>query len=187
MTGIAEFLTARYDEEQGAAEDFRSRDWVARGATVRSGPRVQTAAPALYSTRMMGEPWPDEICVPLPTGDRPDDFWTLVNLHGTTGKFESETRHAEYIAYWDPARVLADIAAKRKRLALYAETEERLAQALKDAPWKDDPAFAHMYGRQRININELGGKYAAYRMSVRLDAAAFAEHPDSDPAWRIDD
>ena len=92
----------------------------------------------------------------------------------------------QHIAAHDPARVLDDIAAKRKRLALYIETEQKVAQALQDAPWKDDPAFAHSYTRERININELSGRYAAYRMSLRLDAAPYAEHPDFDPAWRID-
>jgi hypothetical protein len=170
---ITEFLTARYDEEQRAAEDFRSRDWVARGATVRSGPRVQTAGPALYSTRMMGEPWPDEICVPLSTEERPDDFWTLVNLHGTTGKFESEMRHAEYIAYWDPARVLADIAAKRRIIGWCREVvgERRMINYGTFGCLKDDPeALAVTLAME----------------TLRNLAAPYAEHPDFQPEWRID-
>jgi hypothetical protein len=154
---IVEFLTARYDEEQRAAEVFRSRDWVASGATVRSGPRVQTAGPAFYSTRMMGEPWPDEICVPLPTGPRPDDFWTLVNLHGTTGKFESEMRHAEYIAYWDPARVLADVAAKRALLALWQKIDSGVYSP--DANQVADDIVEQLlapYGKRAVWTREAG-------------------------------
>lgn len=159
---IAEFLTARYDEEQQGAEGFETRDWVAEGANVRGGPRVRSAGPGPYMSYMVGEPFPDTIAVPLSREPLPDDFWKMVSLHGTTGKFESEMRNAEYIAYWDPARVLTDLAAKRAVLAYL--------QLVQDA----------------ILDNNLWGLDNPTTEALRHLAAPYAEHPDFDPSWRID-
>ena len=73
-------------------------------------------------------------------------------------------RAAEHIAAHDPGRVLADLTAKR---ALLDEIE-----MLTIIPgWGDDP--------DRLNR-------PAGRM-LRALASVYAEHPDFDPAWRIDD
>lgn len=90
---------------------------------------------------------------------------------------------------FDPARVLAEIAAKRKRLALYLEAREALTAALTAAPAKaldETPATAHSYSRERITINTLTGRFTAYETCARLDVMVYSAHPDYDPAWRID-
>jgi len=117
---LASWLRAQLDADEALALGCPSRDWIASDATVRGGPRVQTAGAGPYMSRIIGEPFPDTVAVPLPHEPHPDDFWTMVNLHGTTGKFESETRVAKHIARWDPVRVLAEIDAKRRILERHA-------------------------------------------------------------------
>jgi len=118
-TELVLFVEACLAQDEAAALGCPSHDWVASGATVRGGPRVRTAGPGPLMSQFVGEPFPDTVAVPLPREPRPDDFWTQVNLHGTTGKFESEMRVAEYIASWDPSRVLAEVEAKREVLRLH--------------------------------------------------------------------
>jgi hypothetical protein len=90
---------------------------------------------------------------------------------------------AEHIARHDPARVLREVEAKRKRLALYLDAKEALAAALKNAP-PDSPATAHSYVRERINVNQASGRFTALETSVRLDAMAWSDHPDYRQEWK---
>jgi hypothetical protein len=83
----------------------------------------------------------------------------------------------------DPARVLREVAAKRERLALYLDAKEALAAALEKAPPEGDPATAHSYVRERINVNQASGRFAALEMAVRLDAAVDNGHPDFRQEW----
>lgn len=163
---LAAFAQARYDEDEEAARGAIWQRWAWDGHL----PHVDTAEP-----------------VPHPLlGDKPA---RVANCYSTTGKVESEARHAAHIARHDPARVLAEIAAKRKRLALYLEAREALNAALNAAPAKaldETPATAHSYSRERITINTLTGRFTAYETCVRLDVAAYSAHADYDPAWRID-
>lgn len=62
-----------------------------------------------------------------------------------------------YIARWDPARVLAEVAARRARLDL-----------ILDLSRSADPTMA-----------------ACGRQLLRGEASPYARHPDSDPEWRI--
>lgn len=99
-----------------------------------------------------------------------------------TGEIGSEM--SAHIALHDPARVLREVEAKRKRLGLYLEAKETLAAALKKAPPEDDPATAHSYARERINANQASGRFTALEMSVRLDAVVWGDHPDYRQEWR---
>lgn len=83
-----------------------------------------------------------------------------------------------------PARVLREVEAKRKRLVLYLDAKETFASALKDAPPGGDPATAHSYVRERVNVNQASGRFTALEVSVRLDAAVWDGHPDFRPEWR---
>ena len=81
------------------------------------------------------------------------------------------------------AATLREVTAKRKRLALYLDAKEALAVALKNAPPEDDPAVAHSYVRERINVNQASGRFTALEMSVRLDATVYSDHPDYQQEW----
>lgn len=114
---------------------------------------------------------------------------------------EQDTRSLLAVAQWqtgrrrsdDPAwvsvqmmcvRALRDVEAKRARHGLYLDAKEALAAALAKAPPEDDPATAHSYVRERINVNQASGRFAALEMSVRLDARAWDDHPGYRQEWK---
>lgn len=93
----------------------------------------------------------------------------------------------DHVLRWDPARVLAEITAKRKRLALYLEAKETLTAVLAGTNPRaldETPATAHSYSRERIKVNQASGRFIAYEISVKLDAMAYADHEDFDERWR---
>jgi hypothetical protein len=90
---------------------------------------------------------------------------------------------AAWIARHDPAHMLREVAAKRQRLALYLAARDALAAALRGMPALGNPAAAHSYVRERINVNQAQGRFAAFEMSVRLDAMTWRDHPDCRPEW----
>jgi hypothetical protein len=94
------------------------------------------------------------------------------------------TAASEYLNRFRPLRTLRDIEAKRRRLALYLDAKETLAATLRKAPPEGDPATAHSYVRERINVNSASGRFAALEMSVRLDAMAYSDHPDYRQEWK---
>jgi hypothetical protein len=69
------------------------------------------------------------------------------------------TRHVEHMARWDPARVLAEVAAKRAVLELH-----------------DDPSGLHVCEDQLADASEC--------RTLRAVAQPYASHPDFDPTWR---
>jgi Family of unknown function (DUF6221) len=78
------------------------------------------------------------------------------------------TYRAEHIARHDPARVLADVAAKRAIVALH-----------------DDEGGAH----ECVGHDSAWGTVTDYERdcrTLRLLAAPYADHPDFDPAWAVD-
>lgn len=74
---------------------------------------------------------------------------------------ELDTGTPEHIARHDPARVLADVAAKRALLRVIHRTE-------------DDTA---MYW---------GAEWSATGSALRYLAQPYADHPDFDPAWKVE-
>jgi hypothetical protein len=82
-----------------------------------------------------------------------------------------------------PACVLREVEAKRKRLALFTAALKKVTAALKKAPPEDDPATAHSYVRERINVNQASGRFVALEMSVRLDAMVYSDHPEFKQEW----
>lgn len=113
---------------------------------------------------------------------------TVVEIAGTgfdaTGGIHGE-HFAAHIARHDPARVLAEIAAKRQHIVMWqeahAEGRTRLTR-INAAPVDDDKLL------RRLNIDyyEALGMLAVAEKVLRLDANVYAEHPDYDPEWRID-
>lgn len=88
----------------------------------------------------------------------PQGNWIWPHVCNTYG---SERVNAEHIAYWDPARVLADIAAKRGIVAEYVAIKEARLPAI-------------------IQIIEV----ALFRC-LRLLAQPYAGQSGFDPAWVI--
>jgi hypothetical protein len=151
---IVEFLTARYDEEQQLAEAAAAADpapWTAnasneRGASERAwehGFGLVIAADGIGLWDCEGS---STLCMTAST-----------------------TRH---VAYWDPARVLADIAAKRAIVKAYAGARTRIAEVRRDG--------YHAFDAQRVQ-----GAEEALTVAVLALAAPFVEHPDYDPAWTV--
>lgn len=150
VVDVVEFLTARLDEDEQAARAATSGEWAAQAQT---GP-----------------------------GADPDDFWEVIaqqvdrNLllrvatHGYEGGGIERADDARHIARHDPARVLADVAAKRAILALHSgvivcdvcrDISPYLAAGDSGgAPWPCD--------------------------TILLLAQPFADHPDFDPAWKAE-
>lgn len=94
-----------------------------------------------------------------------------------------------YIERFGPVRLRAELEARRRRLTLYVEARETLEAVLKGTSpraLEDDPATAHSYSRERIKVQQASGRFIAFEISVKLDAMAYAEHPDFKPEWRID-
>jgi hypothetical protein len=133
MTDIVEFLTARLDEDEEAAI------LAARGAAYQTGdeaPEWSVRAPlALWSA---------------PRG-------------GAFGEVRPMAiRAAAHIARHDPARVLREVAAKRKLLALSAGMREL---AVVDGAW---------------HLNALADSIERDMVSV------YDDHPDYEQAWRME-
>jgi hypothetical protein len=87
--------------------------------------------------------------------------------HRTVGPLEPGD--AAYIAHQHPARVLRDIEAKRKLLALYVE-HERMDRETFEAEGE--------HARSLVSLR------AAYFDAVRFHAAVYADHPSYREEWR---
>lgn len=140
MTGIVEFLTARLDEDEAAIKamgvEGTGRWWV--------GQRFDGSLDPEGSTVFVDV--------------RRSDGLGYIHL-GTPGMFAGPT--AIHVARHDPARVLAEVKAKRALLAQAAEMRE-VASATE--AW---------------SLND-------YADGIERNLAApYADHPDYDPAWRM--
>jgi hypothetical protein len=150
---IVDFLTARYDEEQQLAACAAAGDpapWRANTSNQR------------------GNQFRDEHGNGLVIAADDIPLWDCEGS-STLCMTASTARH---VAYWDPARVLADIAAKRAIVKGYAGARTRLAEVRRD-------------GYHAFNAQKVQGAEEALTMAVLALAAPYAEHPDYDPAWRI--
>ena len=151
---LATFVAARLDEDEAAAKAIEDRS----------------------------DPWPGQWVADGNHALRTYNGWVLAASVPTGSEFAPGV--LAHIARHDPARVLREVEAKRKRLALYLDAKETLAVALKKAPPEDDPATAHSYVRERINVNQASGRFTALEMSVRLDAMVYGDHPDYRAEWK---
>jgi hypothetical protein len=109
-------------------------------------------------------------------GDKSVDGWW--DLGGTFGYLVDDCTNT--------TRGGREVAAKRKRVALYVEAKEILTEVLKSAPPEETPATGHSYVRERIKVRQATGRFIAYETSVRLDAMVYADHSDFDPSWRVE-
>lgn len=103
----------------------------------------------------------------------------MMHLHGGTSRSVTLPSHVTtYAVRFDPARMLAEVAAKRGILRRYQNAAQGLATVMKE------PQTAR--SRQDATEDLLSTNVAALRMAVKLLAALYAEHPDYDPAWEIE-
>jgi hypothetical protein len=130
---ITEFLEDRYDEDEAAA-------------------RAASVGPWLW----VGDIDQDEGSLYAADGDM------VLSAHGmhTEGFLAVDEGDAAHITLHDPARVLADIAAKRAIM-------ENMAGVKMEQP--------------AIRIYREG----LAEVTLRMLAHPYAEHPDFDPAWRV--
>lgn len=152
MTDIVEFLTERYAEEQQLAE---------------------SATPG---------PW----CTP----DQPVTLHGRPRWHVDREQTEGEPRRrygvadclfagadAALIAAHDPARVLADLAAKQAILARHQPDDD-----------PDGPQCTTCWGAGELDATgSNAGEFPGFPCdTLKLLAGPYTEHPDYDSAWRID-
>lgn len=154
---ITDFLTARYDEDEAVARaaDIPEGDlsWTAHGPIALSSPdafRVRTSR--------------DMIPVAL-----------VQDIDDNTEPIPAEILDAEavatHIALHDPARVLADIAAKRAIARAYTHAGD-VAELERES---DRMAEAHDFWAEE----------AALERVLHMLAQPYSDHADFDPAWRV--
>lgn len=80
---------------------------------------------------------------------------------------------ARHVAAHDPARVLADVAAKRQILDAYDRTVARFGDVL-NSPADTDTDASAFSARAHMHL------------TLRLLAAIDEDHPDFNPAWKLD-
>lgn len=141
VTDIVEFLRARLDEEeQGAlAANVKQDDpeWKT-GHVALSHPRSFRVRSALDSR-------PIAMCADVAGDDDAD----------TTGIVDGEAA-ADHIARWDPARVLAEVEAKRRIVTAHGEPMEWCGSCEQRQPCE----------------------------TLTLLALPYSDHPDYDPEWK---
>lgn len=148
MTDLVAFLTARYDEEQRLAEAATAGPWEASENLIGGLQWVGIFAP------------------------------TLEGRHVALDVGRITTREtADYVAAHDPARVLADIAAKRAILRTLAQLRTDGEQAA-EAITADTPL--------ELSGAVLLGMCGAPGVIEKRLAAPYASHPDFQAEWRID-
>lgn len=79
---------------------------------------------------------------------------------------------AQHIARHDPARVLAECAAKRGVIGLLTVAEQHVADVRRSAP-------------EYRFVSAAESPRDAILCAVQLLAAVYADHPEFDPAWRM--
>lgn len=192
---LTEFITARLDEDEAAVR-------ASSGSTV-------TGEPGAWKPVATGDEWEAadagseysakgggyiELLVALrPDLPRPPDvmsgMWGVVTSHEEEADAEALPVF-EHIARWDPARVLAEVAAKRQLLEVHKVNVEVEGPP----PAFRDPHVRYQEGRVTYWCDEcdhdrdyghISGPDQGCR-TLRLLALPYADHKDYDPAWRID-
>lgn len=138
VTGLVEFLRARLDEDEAAAQAATGEHWI-----FNRGSFAEAILDEEGTAVVAGGRWGDEAPV-----------------------FETD-QDALHIARHDPARVLAEVEAKRGLLRAHEKwCGGRCEQ-------KADPLAG---GGETFD--------AAHFWALKVMATVYADHPDYDPAWR---
>lgn len=147
---IAQFLAARLDEDEAAAE---------------------AASHYVLREKWHAVEWYDGEFVA--SGRRT----AHVDIHGLAGapitsRGALRREDAEHIARHDPARVLAEVAAKRRVLARHYGSTSTPLRAICEGC-----AYNYADIDPRYHLDECP--------ELRDLAAIYADHPDFDPSWRV--
>lgn len=142
---ITEFLTARLDEDEAVARELL-RDL--EGQIAESGFQADERGPFTPTRQLAAEMW--------------------AQYAGQT-RWRSFARGRTIARFADPARVLADIAAKRAIVALLIQSERTLQEDVID----EATLLAARHG------------LLVAQMACRSLTQPYAEHPDFNPAWRV--
>lgn len=109
----------------------------------------------------------------------PEEWDTGVGVQDKDGRSVAAvhgTYRAEHIARWDPARVLAEVAAKRRQIDWAYEHGEAV-----------DAERGDCHNADAIRAGRCSDRgISAAQDVLQLLAAAYADHPDFDPAWAVD-
>jgi hypothetical protein len=148
VTGIVEFLTARLDEDEATAN-----------RAINPVPRQPTDS----------RNWSVEEFVPSEEGAVPAVTWVSDQEEMGVAQVNGDAK-AVHIARHDPARVLADVAAKRAIIEWHA-----VRRTARDARDPEEQAT--------VDICWCG--YDRPCATLRHLAAPYADHPGYDPTWRL--
>jgi hypothetical protein len=147
---LTEFLLARLDEDEAAARAVPAGPWV-----------VELDDGRPYPSLVVEGPPPPPGAVREDQGDRDDPVRVVDSIE--------EPRIAEYVATFDPTRVLAEVLAKRQIITLaYEATGLDLDRDLDRAT-----------GARAAS----GIEFVGERM-LRAIASPYAGHPDYEDVWR---
>lgn len=177
VTDLVEFLTARYDEDEA----------VARAATqLPCCEPLGWRAADRWSHRPRGLFTRDDTggrAITLLTPDYPESTDSGVDLiRAEDGGIPLNV--ADHIVTWDPARVLADIAAKRRILARHSALHA-IVEPVDGGQW-----CTHCGGWPCTHEGESVCTLCGYDdgcPDVRALASPYADHPDFRPEWHLDD
>ncbi|HEX5205923.1 MAG TPA: DUF6221 family protein [Actinoplanes sp.] len=140
---LVAFYRARLDADEAVARDATAGPWTTRNLGRHDGSAIVTDT---------GERTP----LGLPVGQ------TLGSMHGPRGAADGS-----HIARHDPARVLAEVAAKRETIRMWEEAV-------------DFVEIAKSHGREATHYEVAAESYLNV---IRRDAAVHREHPEYDPSW----
>lgn len=160
MDDLVAFLRARLDEEEQAARAAIAEDDPGRWEMVDDHLNGSVSVLGQFAR---GAP------LPPPTPTQCGDWYAIAEWSDRDGERpEGSVPYAEHIARWDPARVLAEVEAKRAIVDLLA----RQTAACPEDDWSVD-------GGIETAVLADNARYL-----LRLLVASYAEHPDFDSTWR---
>jgi hypothetical protein len=166
MADLPEFLTAQYDEEEALALATTPVPVPGRWTATR-----HANASAADEVALVQGLHPRDVGNPEPDGR----FATGSPMVATAAAWEKRgSANMRHIAHHDPARVLANVAAKRERLRIWRQSIAD-AEAARRASAQDDES-----GRQYERA--LGFRDAA-EQAVLLDARAYTDRAGYESTW----
>lgn len=117
-----------------------------------------------------------------PWSHNADDYWMITGTDGDVVVYDESAptdAEAAHIARHDPARVLADVAAKR---AILTEHLPDMAREYRDGAWRDRPQCGAC-----VTWRGEGEAVPAPApcLTLRRLAVSYADHPDFDESWRV--
>lgn len=172
MTDIVAFLNARLDEDEHTAKSAAQPQILILDA-VPAGPSRYWKATG-YDAAIQAEL--GQFATPPTDEFEVSDESGVILAHVLPWE-----PTAQHVARHDPARVLREVAAKRRVLERHCRDDEPYRPRLPSEPytWPCIGCGSEVdYGWNVADINDCP--------ELRDMASVYSEHPDYDPAWRVD-